>query len=87
MVVFSTEKAVDLIKSQFYKDSFLTFDTIVRLLAIEIYYGINDFGMNLQIKMQQEKGSYEDYNGECFRQLMQPWKKKRSDVSYNISQR
>ena len=84
MVAFSTVKMVDLIKAQFYRDSFQAFDTIVRLLAVENYYGINNYGMNLYIKMQQKRGSYEDHNEASFRQLIQSWDKNGYDDSYRI---
>ena len=37
------------------KQGFLRYDMIVRLLAIENYYGINDFGFDLYYKMQKAR--------------------------------
>ena len=59
------------------KQGFLRYDMIVRLLAIENYYGINDFGFDLYYKMQKARNGkfHADKAIVTFKSLIESYEK------------
>ena len=81
--------ATDLFLCQYLNGEFNALDVVVKYIAIECYYGINDYGMNLYRKMQTKRVN-EDWT-ERFDNLiksfehgidMNSWIK--TDVNYSI---
>lgn len=62
-------------------------DTVVRYLAIEEYYGKNNYGFNLYKKMQGKRINEEYVKGsvERFRALIESWDKKGYNSSSEIT--
>lgn len=60
----------NLISSEYIDGAFARYDTVVRLLAIEAYYGKNEFGFELYNQMQAARGAPVGYE-ERFRSLIQ----------------
>lgn len=54
-------KATDLFLAQYVKDEFNAIDVVVKYLAVENYYGKNDFGLELYRKLQLKRVK-EDWN-------------------------
>ncbi len=67
--IYTTLKATDLFLAQYYNGEFNAIDTVVKYLAIENYYKMNDFGLELYRKMQLKRVG-EDWN-ERFINLIQ----------------
>lgn len=63
--------------------SFNRYDTIVRLLAIENYYGLNDYGWSLYEKMQNKRvqNGYAIEAKERFIKLIKSWEQKGYDAN------
>ena len=63
--------------------SFNRYDTIVRLLAIENYYGLNNCGWNLYCKMQDSRKfkGYSIESKENFIKLIKSWEENGYDVN------
>ncbi len=53
--LYSKQNPVNFFLQHFQEGLFNRFDTIVRILAIEEYLGVNDFGWDLYLKMQQAR--------------------------------
>ena len=66
--------------------SFNRYDTIVRLLAIENYYGLNNCGWNLYCKMQDSRKfkGYSIESKENFIKLIKSWEENGYDVNSSI---
>jgi hypothetical protein len=60
----------NLISAEYVDGGFTRYDAIIRLLAVEAYYGDNDFGFDLYNKMQAARGASEGYEAR-FRSLIQ----------------
>lgn len=89
---YDNENAIDivnvweLLQKQFENECFFRFDIMVRLLAIEEYFGENDFGMSLYRKMQNARirVGYADIAEERFRHLIKSWEEGGYDVDSPI---
>lgn len=68
----------ELFMQQYKNGVFNRMDIVVRFLAIENYYGINDFGFDLYRKMQAQRISdlYVENAVEKFRSLIASWEQK-----------
>lgn len=60
----------NLISAEYVDGGFTRYDAIIRLLAVEAYYGDNDFGFDLYNKMQAARGAPEGAEAR-FRALIQ----------------
>lgn len=83
-IVCTELETIELIKAQFEGTEFTAFDTVVRLLAVEDFYGLNDFGFSLYKKMQVHRGSYESHNENRFIDLIKSFEDKGYDASSKI---
>lgn len=78
---------VDVVQKNMVEDRWIRMDIIVRYLAIEAYYGKNDYGWELYEKMQDRRVA-EGYSKEAvqkFRALIESIEKRRYDVSSYIT--
>lgn len=80
----------ELLVQQFIDETFNRFDVIVRVLAVENYYGKNDYGMNLYGKMQRirnpnsNKGNYDELAIPRFKTLIESVEKNGFDSNSEI---
>ncbi len=65
----------DLFFQQNHNDGFERLDIIVRYLAIENYFGLNDFGFEMYNKMQEKRMGREHakISADIFRKLIKSW--------------
>lgn len=89
---YNNEKSVEvidvwkLLKKQYDNKVFCRFDIIVRLLAVEDYFGISTCGISLYRKMQDKrvKEGYSLIAEERFRHLIKSWEQKGYDEDSEI---
>ena len=85
-IIHHTYDARELFFQEHYATGFNRYDIIVRLLAVECFYGENDFGWELYLK-QQNKRQSEDWEiaEEKFRTLIESYEKHGYDQSSGIT--
>src|SRR5574344_619838 len=59
--IYTTLKATDLFLAQYVENEFNAVDIVVKYLALENFYGKNDFGLELYRKLQLKRVN-EDWN-------------------------
>lgn len=89
---YEDEKTLDVVdvweifQKQYVDGRFCRLDVIVKFLAIEEYFGENDFGMSLYRKMQSARirPAYADIAEERFGGLIKSWEEKGYDADSHI---
>lgn len=79
LLYFTTPARI--LANQYIDKEFCTLDTVVRYLAVQNYYGENDFGFELYKKMQIKRGVWDTHNINTFKNCIQSIEKNGLDIS------